>query len=170
MLDKISIDRIAKAHPELRESLLQEFTEASGLLPDGYRLRFTQVLRTIAEQNELYAQGRSKLFDNSGKRLGVVTWARGGQSYHNYGLAFDYCILRDLDSNGTFETVDWTEKRYSKEIVKYFKAAGWEWGGDFSKGKEDYPHFQKSFGYRVNTLYAKYMACDFIKGTQYINI
>jgi len=43
-----------------------------------------QTLRTNQEQDELYAQGRSK----SGN---IVTRSKGGDSYHNYGLAFDIC-------------------------------------------------------------------------------
>jgi len=42
-------------------------------------------LRTFAEQDELYAQGRTSI----GR---VVTNARGGQSWHNYGLAADYVL------------------------------------------------------------------------------
>ena len=45
-------------------------------------------LRTAREQNELYAQGR-------GKPGLVVTNAKGGQSAHNYGLAFDCCPMRN---------------------------------------------------------------------------
>lgn len=40
-------------------------------------------LRTYERQEELYAQGRSKL----GR---IVTNARAGDSWHNYGLAADY--------------------------------------------------------------------------------
>ncbi|MFJ5622021.1 M15 family metallopeptidase [Peribacillus loiseleuriae] len=47
-------------------------------IPDGYR--------SIAEQDKLYAQGRTA----PGK---VVTNAKGGQSNHNYGLAVDYFLL-----------------------------------------------------------------------------
>ena len=169
-LDRITLDRIQTAHPILRSKLTDQFKEMSAMLPDSYMLRFSHVLRTFKEQNELFEQGRTKLFDNKGKRLGIVTWARGGSSYHNYGLAFDFCLLKDADGNGTFESVDWTERRYSKEIVKYFKEDGGEWGCDFPKWKEDYPHFQKTYGLRVNDLYAKYMTCDFIAGTTYVNI
>ena len=50
------------------------------------QLRVTQGLRTIAEQDELYAQGRTK----PGK---IVTNAKGGKSNHNSGLAIDVCIV-----------------------------------------------------------------------------
>lgn len=170
MIDKISTDRIKLAHPMLREQLQNNFEYASSLLPSNMCLRFTQVLRTFEEQNKLYEQGRSRLFDVNGKRLGVVTWAKAGTSYHNYGLAFDYCLLRDLDGNGTFETVDWNERRYSTEIVKYFKSVGWQWGGDWPEPKTDRPHFQQTFNYSVKELFGKHMAGDFIVGTKYVKI
>ena len=43
-------------------------------------------LRSMQEQAELYAQGRSK----PGR---IVTYAKPGQSAHNYGLALDFCPL-----------------------------------------------------------------------------
>jgi peptidoglycan L-alanyl-D-glutamate endopeptidase CwlK len=169
-LDRISLERIDKAHPQLRERLRNHFEYASGLVGGSYALRLTQVLRTIEEQNKLWEQGRTRLFDNNGKRLGIVTWAKGGNSYHNFGMAFDYCLLKDTDGNGTFEAVDWNEKRYSAEIVKYFKSVGWQWGGDFPDGKKDYPHFQMTLGYSVRDLLEKYSAGDFIDGTKYVKL
>ena len=83
-------------------------------------------LRTYDEQNDLYAQGRTK----PGK---VVTNARGGYSNHNFGIAFDI---------GVFEG-----SRYLDESPKY-KAVGalgmdlgLEWGGNW-KTIQDEPHFQ----------------------------
>ena len=75
-----------------------------------------------------------------------------------------------MDGNGTFETVDWNERRYSTEIVKYFKSVGWQWGGDFPEGKKDFPHFQRTYGYPVRELFGKYMASDFIEGTRYVKL
>ncbi|SVE43245.1 uncharacterized protein METZ01_LOCUS496099, partial [marine metagenome] len=40
-------------------------------------------LRTYAEQDDLYEQGRTE----PGK---IVTNARGGKSWHNFGLAIDF--------------------------------------------------------------------------------
>ena len=80
-MDKLTIDRIAQAHPKIREELKQYYIECNNKLPKGVRLRFAYVYRSIAEQNVLYNQ-RPK-----------VTNAKGGQSIHNYGLAFDYVIM-----------------------------------------------------------------------------
>lgn len=144
-MDQISLDRIEKAHPRLIEELRKIYIEANNKLGKGVRLRFTHVLRTFEEQNALYAQGRTK----KGK---VVTNAKGGQSFHNYGLAVDICILVDTDKNGTFETAsfdplkDWDGDRIAdwQEVVAVFKKYGWEWGGDWRF--KDLPHFQKTFG------------------------
>ncbi len=50
----------------------------------GLDVWIVQGMRTIEQQNELYEQGRTK-----GKKGKTVTNAKGGESYHNYGLAVD---------------------------------------------------------------------------------
>jgi peptidoglycan LD-endopeptidase CwlK len=132
MHDKLTIERIEKAHPLIREELKQYYLEVNKKLPKGVRLRFSHVYRTNEEQDKLYAK-RPK-----------VTNAKGGQSIHNYGLAFDIVILFDKDGNGTFETASWKVDRYFMIVVDYFKSHGYTWGGDWSKFKDN-PHFQKSF-------------------------
>ena len=138
MFDKITLDRIELMHPTIREQLKKDYLEINKNLPKGVRLRFTQTLRTIKEQDDLYAQGRTK----KGK---IVTNAKGGQSIHNYGLAFDIVILLDKDNNGTFESVSWEVDRYWKRVVDFFKSKGWTWGGDF-KTLYDAPHFEYTQG------------------------
>ena len=138
-VDEITLQRIETFHPLFRSWLKELYIEANNkILPKGYRLRFTHVLRTIKEQDDLYAQGRTK-------KGSIVTNAKGGQSIHNYGLAFDIVILRDLDNNGTFETADFTVNEYWKKIASFFKSKGFIWGGDF-KSFKDAPHFELSNG------------------------
>jgi peptidoglycan LD-endopeptidase CwlK len=149
-MDKITLDRIKEAHPRIRESLRQQYIEANNLLGNGSRLRFSYVYRSHELQDRLFNQ-RPK-----------VTNARGGQSIHNYGLAFDIVILYDNDKNGTFETASWDMiKDYDKdgkadwmEIVNYFKSKGWIWGGDW-KSFKDGPHFEFNFGFDWKTLKAR---------------
>lgn len=133
-MDKITLERIELMHPSIREKLKAEYLEINSKLPKNVRLRFAYTLRTDQEQNELYAIGRTK----AGK---IVTNAKGGQSIHNYGLAFDIVLLVDKDNNGTFETVSWDLDKNFYLVVNYFKSKGWEWGGDW-KSFKDYPHFQ----------------------------
>ena len=141
MFDKLTIERIENAHPIIREELKEYYLECNNKLPKGVRLRFSHVYRTNEEQDELFAK-RPK-----------VTNAKGGQSIHNYGLAFDIVILFDKDGNGTFETASWKVDRYFMIVVDYFKSKGYEWGGDWNKF-QDRPHFQKSFGHTWRTLQA----------------
>lgn len=162
--DKISLERIKLMHPKLRDELLEQYLTINTALAKGIRLRITQTLRTFKEQDELYAQGRT----SKGNK---VTNAKGGQSIHNYGLAFDIVILYDLDGNGTFETASWSEvKDFDRnglkdwfEVVNFFKSKGWFWGGDF-KSIYDSPHFEKTFNNTWQTLKNKY------NGNPYVNI
>lgn len=136
-MDQITIERIKEAHPSIRAMLLEQYLEANNLLGKGSRLRFAYVYRSNALQDKLYNQKPK------------VTNAKGGQSIHNYGLAFDIVLLYDNDKNGTFEEASWSMiKDYDKdgkadwkEIVDYFKSKGWEHGGDW-KSFKDQPHFQ----------------------------
>jgi peptidoglycan L-alanyl-D-glutamate endopeptidase CwlK len=141
-MDLITINRIKTAHPKLRDELEKDYIECNNLLPKGIRLRFAYVYRSIEEQNKLFAQ-RPK-----------VTNARGGQSIHNYGLAFDIVILKDKDNNGTFETASFDIDEYWMNVVKFFKSKGWVWGGDW-KSFKDAPHFEKTFGHTWQTLSKK---------------
>ena len=131
-MDQTTLERIKLAHPIIRQKLEQEYKEINSKLPKGVRLRFAYVYRSIDEQNALFNQ-RPK-----------VTNAKGGQSIHNYGLAFDIVLLYDKDNNETFETASWEENSYWIQVVNYFKSKGWEWGGDWKKFK-DAPHFQKPY-------------------------
>ena len=136
-MDEISLQRIKEAHPNIRVKLLKNYTEANNKLGKGARLRLAYVYRSNELQNKLFNQ-RPK-----------VTNAKGGQSIHNYGLAFDIVLLYDNDNNGTFEEASWSMiKDFDKdsiadwkEITNYFKSEGWEWGGDW-KSFKDAPHFQ----------------------------
>lgn len=113
----------------------------------GIWIQVTQGLRTIAEQNALYAQGRT----TPGQ---IVTNAKGGTSYHNYGLSIDFVLLKpdgktvtwDLNTDFNSNNVkDWSE------VVTEAKKLGFEWGGDWVSIK-DYPHFQITFGLSISDL------------------
>ncbi len=109
-MDKLTLDRIKLLHPLVREEVLNIYKEMVAALTGKAIVRFAYTLRTFAEQDALFAQGRTKLFDAKGRRLGKVTNAKGGQSIHNYGLAFDIVLLVDKDGNGTYETAVWDIK------------------------------------------------------------
>jgi peptidoglycan LD-endopeptidase CwlK len=146
MRDKISINRVEKLHPKLREEAKALIDKAESGLPNYLAIRVVYSLRTFKEQDDLYQQGRTK----PGNK---VTNAQAGQSYHNYGLALDFAILYDKDRNGTYESISWdVVKDEDKdgipdwlEVSKVFKEGGWTWGGDF-KSIVDKPHVEKTFG------------------------
>ena len=81
--------------------------------------------RTQAEQDALYAQGRTKPGN-------IVTWTR--KSKHIDGTAFDIAILK----NGK---ITWNPGDYTK-AGEIGRAVGLVWGGDFKTSK-DRPHFEK---------------------------
>jgi peptidoglycan L-alanyl-D-glutamate endopeptidase CwlK len=56
-------------------------------------------------------------------------------------------MKKDYDKDGTS---DW------REVVEVFKMYGWQWGGDW-KSFKDFPHFQKTFGYKTPQLKKLYI-------------
>jgi len=133
--DPISLERIKTMHPLLRTELRGQYLAANAALPENARLRLTATYRTAAEQDALWAKGRTA----PGRR---ATNARAWQSVHCYGLAFDIVLLRN--AGGTW-TADWTVGPEWRGVAAHFKDRGWEWGGDW-KSFPDPPHFQKTFG------------------------
>jgi peptidoglycan L-alanyl-D-glutamate endopeptidase CwlK len=98
------------------------------------KLKVASALRTKEEQDKLFAQGR----DKDGKVIGeTVTNAKGGESYHNLGLAIDVYMVND---DGTIDL----KGILPPEVVAIAKQEGFEWGGDWKKFK-DYPHFEMKF-------------------------
>jgi len=171
-MDQITLQRIQLLHPKVRTEVENIYTNQIVPALNGRAYcRFAYTLRTFAEQNALYAQGRTKLFDANGKRLGVVTKAKGGQSIHNYGLALDIVLIKDNKTASWEDTVDFDKdgKADWMEVVNILKSNGWTWGGDW-KSFKDKPHFQKDFGYTWRSLLAKHNAGDFIPGTKYVNL
>lgn len=170
MRDKISLERAKQLHPSVRDEVINLVTEVEKGFPPNIAVRIVQGLRTIDEQNALYAQGRTKPGN-------IVTNAKGGSSYHNYGLAIDFAILIDKDGNGTYDELSWDIKKDNDkdgvadwlEVVKVFEAAGWEWGGRWSSIK-DYPHVQKTFGHKWQKLIERYNKKQLITGTQYVQL
>ena len=147
--DPVSEKRIKTLHPKIAAEVLCLFNRANNMLLTGNaKARVTCGFRSVAEQDALYAMGRT----SSGK---IVTNAKGGYSVHNYGLAFDFCLiidgklaswewLKDFDGD---KVADWME------FVNLFKEYGYEWGGDW-KSFKDRPHLQKTFGMTVEQLRA----------------
>lgn len=108
-----------KAQPLARQSL-------GKLIQAGHDARIISGTRSYAQQNALYRQGRS-----NGRP--VVTNARGGQSWHNFGLAWDIGLFDEgayITDGGPYE-----------QVSSIAKVAGLEWGGDWPSFR-DMPHYQ----------------------------
>ena len=105
----------------------------------GIDIIIAQAYRSIAEQNALYAKGRT----TAGPK---VTNARGGTSYHNYGLAIDYCLKVDGKAI-------WSVNKDWRTVAEEAKKLGFEWGGEW-KSFVDYPHLQMTFGLSIKDLQA----------------
>jgi D-alanyl-D-alanine carboxypeptidase-like protein len=94
----------------------------------GIPCKVVQATRTFAQQQAIYDQGRTT-------PGAIVTKARPGDSYHQYGLAFDvvpvaYENLPDWNPSGPF----W------KQIGEIGESLGLTWGGRWSSPDE--PHFE----------------------------
>lgn len=168
MRDTISIQRVAELHPKIAAEVKALIEQAETKIPAA--IRVVQGVRSFEYQDGLYAQGRTK----PGQR---VTNSKGGQSYHNYGLAFDMALMYDKDGNGTWEALSWDQKTDGDkdshpdwlEVVEVFEAAGYVWGGRFHS-IPDAPHFEKTFGHNWRALLALHNGGKFIPGTHFVSI
>ena len=108
----------------------------------------TSGLRTVEEQDALYAKGRTS-------PGGIVTKARGGYSAHNYGCGVDACRDSDPGKDGLQPTYDASKYAILGEEAPKVSL---EWGGSWTSIK-DLPHLQlplKSFGLGWDVLLALY--------------
>ena len=103
------------------QSLYQQFNEA--MQDAGIDYIVTCTYRSQAEQDRLYAQGRTA----PGK---IVTWTR--RSRHTSRKAFDICIMVNGKPDWCIDNPDWTRAGEIAESV------GLEWGGRWAK--PDFPH------------------------------
>lgn len=93
--------------------------------------------RSYAEQDRLHAQGRH---GNGGAR---VTNARGGQSNHNFGIAWDIGLF---DAGGAYLNGDSAaEIGEYRRLGELARPLGLEWGGDWTS-LPDVPHYQLRTG------------------------
>ena len=127
-------NRILKLHPTIQCSVKRFINEVEETY--NMKIRITDAYRTYTEQDELYKQGRSK----AGK---IITNAKGGYSYHNFGLAIDVVEVKDKKAN--------YDVSVTKKIAPIAKKHGLAWGGDW-KSFKDYPHFDMTFNKTTEEL------------------
>jgi len=112
------------------------------LQSEGLNFKVTSGTRTFAEQTALYNQGRSTKGD-------IVTKAKAGQSWHNFGVAADLTLF---DKSG--KRPKWDGAEYDR-MGAIAQELGLEWGGSWRKFK-DRPHVQRPLGITLAQARAKY--------------
>jgi len=139
--------KLKTLHPSFRQKAIDFFNKAED---QGFQLDMVYGFRSIELQNNLYAQGRifSSVKDKKGRivnRSSVCTNARGGTSYHNYGLAFDFKIIGYKTCKKTSSVANLKPKqRWEQGMEKMGQlgeSLGMTWGGRWTRLR-DRPHFQ----------------------------
>jgi peptidoglycan L-alanyl-D-glutamate endopeptidase CwlK len=114
---------INQLHPRLQQKVAQ-LKEAC--IKAGLAIGIGDCYRSSAEQDALYAQGRSTPGNE-------VTNAKGGYSQHNWGIAFDF--YRN-DGTGAYNE----SGQFFEKVGAVGKSLDLGWGGDWTSIK-DKPHF-----------------------------
>lgn len=125
--------KIEDLHPVVRAMAEKMIAKCEA---EGIKLIITSTYRDFAMQDALYAQGRTK----PGK---IVTKAKGGQSLHNYRLAFDVVPLRN--GKPVWGTKGHDELLWQR-VGNIGESVGLEWAGRWKRFKE-FPHFQYTGGH-----------------------
>ena len=117
---------ITLCHPRLQK-LAAEL--AKKCAAQGLQIKIGETFRTVAEQDALYAQGRTAPGN-------IVTNAKGTSynSFHQWGTAFD--IYRN-DGQGAYNE----SGKFFERVGAIGTSIGLEWGGNW-KSIVDKPHFQ----------------------------
>lgn len=101
---------------------------------EGIPLRMFELFRFRSRQSELYAQGRT----TPGK---IITNAKPGYSFHQYGIAADMV----MHINGKW---NWTAMEHYKSMVPIMESVGLK--GLYKMG--DWPHWQLAGTPSIKTL------------------
>ena len=127
--------------------LIETFLQRSDAIAKEFNITI-EILsgyRSSAQQAALYAQGRTK----PGK---IVTKAKSGTSFHNYGIAVDlglFCDGKYLDKTNPVRA-----DRIYKQLAIIAESLGIEWAGNWKTFSET-PHFQKTYGMTISQLREK---------------
>jgi len=142
-LGSLNKKALAKFEPFLQEAEI-------AMQAQGVTIEVISGLRSWAAQAALYAQGRTKPGP-------IVTKARPGSSWHNYGLAIDLGLFKGgkyLDEAAPAQA----DKLYAT-IGKLAASYGIEWAGTWTSFRES-PHFQVTFDNSLAALREKMAAVN----------
>lgn len=99
--------------------------------------------RSFEEQDALY-----------NKKDGTTN-AKGGESFHNYGLAVDLAFDKDPTKAGV--QWSWDKGNPWAKVADIALSLGFIWGGNFKTLSGDLGHFHKSYGKSLESLKQLYM-------------
>ena len=118
------------------------------IIAAGFDAKIISGTRTFDEQEIIYATGRRGI---PGER--IISYAKPGHSYHNYGQAWDYALFNGRE----YIDGDTREELEMYDAMAQTVADWWEppnspvrWGGQWTR--KDRPHFQLNLGVRATTL------------------
>ncbi len=123
---------IALCHPRMQKIAAQWITACKA---EGINVAISETLRTAAEQDALYAKGRTKPGN-------IVTNAKGSsyRSQHQWGISFDFYLKMDVDGDGKIADDAYNDsKGHFRKAAEIGKKLGLAWGGDWSS-IVDKPH------------------------------
>lgn len=130
MINSRAIEDLTPAMQAKCSAFIQKCREA------GIDVIITSTYRDAESQDALYAQGRTK----PGPK---VTNARGGESYHNYRIAFDFCPV----VNGKCQ---WSDTKAFTKCGEIAESLGMTWAGRWATFKE-LAHCQEA-GHTIDEL------------------
>lgn len=128
----INSRRLEDLHPVVHEKARLMIERCQNV---GIDIIVTSTYRDHASQNTLYAQGRTA----PGRK---VTNARGGQSFHNWRVAFDVVPMRN--GKPVWGTTGDDLELWHK-VGRMGESCGLEWAGRWTEFCE-FPHFQWTNG------------------------
>ena len=134
---------IANLHPQVKNKIRK-------FINDVYKVHQIQLVivqdyRTYAQQDAIYAEGRTKAGS-------IRTKAKGGQSNHNFALAVDVLpVWEDGKLHTTGKGVDEKNVSILKKVAPIGKKNGLAWGGDW-QSIYDPMHFELNTGLSMSQL------------------
>ncbi len=132
----INSRKIEDLHPKVSDLCKQFIDKCKDV---GIDVLITSTYRDNESQNALYNQGRT----TAGNK---VTNAKGGQSFHNYKIAFDFCPI----VNGKAQ---WNDTAAFNKCGEIAESLGLEWAGRWKTFKE-LAHVQYTGGLTLKDLQA----------------
>ena len=139
--------KLADLEPITQEKALRLIAAAPLVL--GRELYIVGGLRSYDEQDALHAIGR----DGDDGR--IVTNARAGESWHNFGRGIDFAFEEHGTQRPTWSNTTSKDQRDWRLLGEMGEAIGLEWGGRF-ESLGDFGHFHFSDGMNIDKARTMY--------------